>query len=131
MDTRLKNGSANVDCYLQVIGPVFKDSFAANIEGSYYSGGGACPVQRTVRRGTQEANPTVGYHFFANFLSTSYGTSLISESNDFIFDGGVQASFNPNWTWGAIKKHPASVQDGMTFKVKHIIKYQLQIMSLV
>jgi hypothetical protein len=95
-----KNGSANEDCYLTVRGHVSTDSFGANIEAYYYSGGGVCPVQITVRRGTQGANPTVGYHFFANFLNTSYGTRLISDSNAFIFDGGVQGSFNPNWTFG-------------------------------
>ena len=62
-----KNGSATEDCYLNVIGHVSTDSFGASIECCYYSGGGARPVQITVRRGTQGANPTVGYHFFANF----------------------------------------------------------------
>ena len=37
-----KNGSATEDCYLQVIGHVSTDSFGANIECYYYSGGGVC-----------------------------------------------------------------------------------------
>ena len=101
-----KNGSTNEDCYLIVRGHVSTDSFGVNIDAYYYGGGGICPIQITVRRGTQGANPTVGYHFFAQFLNTSYGTRLISDSNAFIFDGGVQGSFNPNLTFGAITIYP-------------------------
>ena len=81
------------------------------------SGGGVCPVQITVRRGTQGANPTVGYHFFANFANTSYGTRLISDSNAFIFDGGVQGSFNPDFSFGSITVYPALVSGGITLNI--------------
>ena len=70
------NGSANEDCYSTGRGHGSTDSVGANIECYYYSGGGVSPVQITARRGTQGANPIVGFHFFANFLNTSYGTRL-------------------------------------------------------
>ena len=112
-----KNGSAHEDCYLTVRGHVSTDSFGANIEAYYYSGGGICPVQITVRRGTQGANPTVAYHVFANFLSTSYGTKLMSDSNAFVFDGGVQGSLNLDFSFGSITVYPALVSGGITLSI--------------
>jgi hypothetical protein len=32
-----------------------------------------------------------------------------------------KASFNPNWTWGAITIYPALVQDGITLNVTDAI----------
>ena len=112
-----KNGSANEDCYLTVRGHVSTDSFGADIEAYYFSGGGVCPVQITVRRGNQGANPTVGHHVFANFLSTSYGTRLISDNNAFIFDGGVQASFNLDFSFGSMSVYPDLLSGGITLNI--------------
>ena len=46
---------------------------------------------------------------------------MISESNAFIFNGGVQATFNPNWTWGTITIYPALVEGGIDLNVTDAI----------
>ena len=50
-------------------------------------------------------------------MNTSYGTRFISDSNAFVFDVGVQGSFNPDFSFGSVTVYPALVSGGITLNI--------------